>query len=77
MRITDNPCRNCTKRSADCRLNCARYKVYHAAKLKQYEKRKQERQERSDIVEHILSTIHKCRNHTIKHTPPKNNGVKK
>lgn len=77
MRITDNPCRNCTKRSAECRLNCARYKVYHTAKLKEYDKRKKERQQRSDIICHVLDTISKSKKRNIKHTPHKNDGVNK
>lgn len=76
MKLTDNPCRNCKKRSADCRLSCARYKVYHTAKLREYEKRKKDFQAEADMAAHISDAISKRRRHTVRYTPPKNGGTK-
>lgn len=77
MRLTDNPCHNCENRSAECRLTCARYKVYHAAKQREYEKKRQYYQEHVGIIQHIRETKEKYRKGRIKYTPKKNGGMKK
>ena len=77
MKLTDNPCRGCEKRTAECRLTCARYKVYHTAKMKEYEKRRAEAQKQADVFDYVRQTIYKRRKHLIKYTPVKNGGRKK
>ena len=54
MKITQHLCYNCQKRTADCRLTCGSYKVYHAAKMKEYEERKRERELADDSIEHVI-----------------------
>ena len=76
MRLTDNPCKDCIKRTAECRLSCARFKVYDAAKRKEYEKHRIEAQRNSDIYGYIRDTIRKRKKGSIKYTPPKNEGNK-
>lgn len=77
MKLTNCPCRGCSKRTPDCRLSCGRYKVYHAAKMNEYEKRLAEYKERSDICCHISEAIERSRKRTIKYTPVKNGQIKK
>lgn len=72
MRLTDNPCRNCEKRSSVCRLTCPRYKVYSEAKRREYARRQQSRQEKHDMVDHVATAIDKAKKRLIKYTPPKN-----
>lgn len=77
MRLTDNSCKDCIKRTAECRLSCARFKVYDTAKRRQYEKRRIEAQKNSDIYGYIRDNIRRCKRGTVKYTPPKNDGNNK
>lgn len=77
MKITDCPCRGCGKRAADCRLACGRYKVYHTAKVKEYEERQKKSAAVSAIAEHCVSVTEKRRKRSIKYTPKKNGAIKK
>lgn len=77
VKITDNVCKDCEKRTPECRLTCGRYKVYHAAKMKEYEKKRLECQYRNDITGHIRETIDRREKRLTKYTPPKNGGMTK
>ena len=77
MILTNNPCRYCEKRTPDCRLSCGRYKVYHTAKMREYDKRLAEYKERSDICEHIQAAVERAKKRTVKYTPEKNGSFKK
>lgn len=77
MKLTNCPCRGCSKRTPDCRLSCGRYKVYHAAKMKEYEKRLAEYKARSDLYGHIQKAVERAKKRTIKYTPVKNGALKK
>lgn len=76
MRLTDNPCHYCEKRTVDCRITCPRYKVYEMAKSREYARRIQANRERYDMVNHIRSAIDKREKKLVKYTPPKNDGIK-
>lgn len=77
MRLTECPCRGCEKRTVECRLSCGRYKVYHTAKLKEYEKRKKANEEGNSVKEHIIAVKNRYRKGSIKYTPKKNGAIKK
>lgn len=76
MRLTNNPCHDCSRRTVDCRLTCPRYKVYEEAKRREYARRIQACRERRDIVDHITQAIDKREKRSVKYTPPKNQGMK-
>lgn len=69
MKITDNPCMGCVKRTAECRLSCGRYKVYHAAKMNEYGKRMAEMKEQYNLHDHFRMRKNKIRKREIKFTP--------
>lgn len=48
------PCRDCEKRTATCRLECIKYKIYSIAKNAERKKQAQERQAEADISTHII-----------------------
>lgn len=77
MKITDCPCRGCSKRAADCRLSCGRYKVYHTAKTKEYAEKLKEKAANCAIADHRIAVLEKRRKRSIKYTPKKNGAVKK
>ena len=76
MQVPD-PCYKCDKRTLECRLTCGKYKIYHALKLKEYERRLKICQAKSDIVGHISKSIYMRKKRSVKYTPPKNDGLKK
>ena len=76
MKITDSLCRDCGKRTAECRLSCGRYKVYHSAKMKEYEKRRKLYEEHEAIIEHIGRAIEQRRRRNVNYTPKKNGSIK-
>lgn len=77
MKLTNCPCRNCEKRTAECRISCGRYKVYHTAKMKEYEERKKLSDQYTAINDHIIKTKERCRKGSAKYTPKKNGTLKK
>lgn len=77
MRLTECPCRYCEKRTAECRLSCSRYKVYHTAKLREYEERRKLNEAGAAVNEHIIALKDKCRKRSVRFTPKKNGGLKK
>ena len=77
MILTNNPCHYCEKRTPDCRISCGRYKVYHTAKMKQYEKQRKEREAEAAVMEHFSRSIERVRKRLVKMTPIKNGALKK
>jgi len=63
-----NPCRNCTKRSTFCRIECVRYKVYHTAKLREYERKRKERAVEDDYQEIVKQLIVRKERHCVSFT---------
>lgn len=76
MRITDNPCRYCEKRTAECRLTCVRYKVYQTAKQKEYKERRKRVEEHEAIVNHFCRRKERIENRSIRFTPTKTSEMK-
>lgn len=64
-----NPCHDCTKRSAFCRLECARYKVYHTAKLREYERKRKERELENDYHDIVKRLIIRKERQCVSFTP--------
>ena len=69
MKVTDNPCMGCERRTAECGLSCVRYKVYHTAKMKEYDERKKAQTEQYNLHDHFRSRKNKIRKREIKFTP--------
>lgn len=71
MKITDNPCKGCSKRTAECRLSCGRYKVYHTAKMNEYKIRRKKVEAHEAIVDHFCRRKERIENRSIRFTPTK------
>lgn len=68
MKLTNCSCRNCEKRTAECRLSCGRYKVYHTAKMNEYEERRKQHEEETAMCDHIAKLKERQRRRSVKYT---------